>query len=77
MNELHNQIQKLESQLTGNMFTDMEIKDKIHNLKMKINGSEIILNMMVFQIGKKMNSLILLNLIQLFKQDLEMLLMMM
>jgi len=38
--ELKNQIQKLESQLTGNMFTDMEIKDKIHNLKMKINGSK-------------------------------------
>ena len=40
MNKLHNQIQKIESQLTGNMFTDMEIKDKIHNLKMKINGSK-------------------------------------
>jgi len=40
MQELHNQIQNLESQLTGNMFTDMEIKDKIHNIKMKLNGSK-------------------------------------
>ena len=31
MQELYNQIQSLESQLTGNMFTDMEIKDKIHS----------------------------------------------
>tara|TARA_R110000868_G_scaffold52210_4_gene165161 strand:+ start:818 stop:979 length:162 start_codon:yes stop_codon:yes gene_type:complete len=40
MQEIHNQIQSLESQLTGNMFNDMEIKDKIHNLKMKVNGSK-------------------------------------
>jgi hypothetical protein len=38
MQELHNQIQTLETQLTGNLFNDMEIKDKIHNLKMKLNG---------------------------------------
>ena len=40
MQEIHNQIQSLESQLTGNMFNDMEIKDKIHNLKMKVSGSK-------------------------------------
>ena len=37
MQEIHNQIQSLELQLTGNMFNDMEIKEKIHNLKMKAN----------------------------------------
>lgn len=40
MNELYSQIKTLENQLTGNMFSDMEIKDKIHNLKMKINGAK-------------------------------------
>lgn len=33
------EINKLEAQLTGNMFEDMELKDKIHNLKMKLNGT--------------------------------------
>lgn len=28
----------LETSLTGDMFADMEIKDKIHNLKMKFEG---------------------------------------
>jgi hypothetical protein len=32
------QITELESQLTGDMITDMEIKDKIHNLQMEIKG---------------------------------------
>ena len=32
------EINKLEAQLTGDMFQDMEIKDKIHNLQMKLNG---------------------------------------
>lgn len=32
------EIQKLQQQLTGDMFHDMEIKDKIHNLKMKAEG---------------------------------------
>lgn len=35
---LQNQIHQLESQLTGDMFKDMEIKDQIHNLKMKLQG---------------------------------------
>ena len=37
--EIQSQIEELESQLTGDMFSDMEIKDKIHNLKMKLNGT--------------------------------------
>ena len=37
--ELKNRIESLRSQLTGDMFNDMEIKDKIHNLKMKLNGT--------------------------------------
>lgn len=35
---LEAQIKELESQLTGDMFNDMEIKDKIHNLQMKLKG---------------------------------------
>lgn len=36
--QLQKEIDSLTSQLTGNMFTDMDIKDQIHNLKMKLNG---------------------------------------
>ncbi len=36
---LQQEITSLEGQLTGDMFKDMEIKDKIHNLKMKLNGT--------------------------------------
>lgn len=36
---IQSEISKLESSLTGDMFQDMEIKDKIHNLKMKLNGT--------------------------------------
>lgn len=36
--QLQNQIDNLTSQLTGDMFSDMDIKDQIHNLKMKLNG---------------------------------------
>ena len=32
------QITELESQLTGDMMKDMDIKDKIHNLQMEIDG---------------------------------------
>jgi len=32
-------IAELEKQLTGDMFKDMDLKDKIHNLKMKLNGT--------------------------------------
>ncbi|MEQ9466821.1 MAG: hypothetical protein RLN88_05375 [Ekhidna sp.] len=37
--EIQSEITELESKLTGDMFSDMEIKDKIHNLKMKLNGT--------------------------------------
>jgi len=39
-NEIQSQISELESQLTGDMFKDMDIKDQIHNLKMKANGTK-------------------------------------
>ena len=35
---LEKQIADLEASLTGDMFADMEAKDKIHNLKMKLEG---------------------------------------
>lgn len=38
MENLQKEIKELEEQLTGDMFADMEIKDKIHNLQMKIDG---------------------------------------
>lgn len=31
-------IEGLESKLTGDMFSDMNIKDEIHNLNMKLKG---------------------------------------
>lgn len=37
---LRKEIENLKSQLTGDMFADMEIKDKIHNLEMKLNGTK-------------------------------------
>lgn len=37
--EIQTEIANLESQLTGDMFKDMDLKDKIHNLKMKVNGT--------------------------------------
>lgn len=38
LENLELQIKELESKLTGDMFQDMDIKDQIHNLKMKLNG---------------------------------------
>lgn len=38
--ELETEIKNLESQLTGDMFKDMDIRDQIHNLKMKLNGTK-------------------------------------
>lgn len=35
---LQEQINDLTSKLTGEMFHDMEIKDQIHNLTMKLKG---------------------------------------
>lgn len=40
MQEIENQIKDLESKLTGDMFADMEIRDKIHNLKMQLSGTK-------------------------------------
>lgn len=37
--EIQSEITSLESQLTGDMFADMDLKDKIHNLKMKEKGT--------------------------------------
>ena len=35
---LGEQIMYLEGQLTGDMFLDMDLKDEIHNLEMKLKG---------------------------------------
>jgi hypothetical protein len=35
--QVEKQIEELTAQLTGDMFKDMDIKDQIHNLKMKAN----------------------------------------
>lgn len=35
---LQEEIDSLRATLTGNMFQDMEIKDAIHNLEMKLKG---------------------------------------
>lgn len=36
--QLSCEIEDLKNQLTGDMFKDMDIKDKIHNLEMKLKG---------------------------------------
>lgn len=36
--ELKNRIEDLRTKLTGDMFVDMDVKDEIHNLEMKLNG---------------------------------------
>ena len=36
--QLESQIVELNGKLTGDMFADMDIKDQIHNLTMKLNG---------------------------------------
>jgi hypothetical protein len=35
---LAQEIETLRNQLTGDMFNDMDIKDQIHNLEMKLHG---------------------------------------
>ena len=37
---IEREIAELESLLTGDMMQDMDIKDKIHNLYMKLNGTK-------------------------------------
>jgi hypothetical protein len=36
--EIIKEIENLKSKLTGDMFNDMDIKDEIHNLEMKLKG---------------------------------------
>ena len=38
--EMLAKVEFLKEQLTGNMFEDMDIKDEIHNLQMKIDGNK-------------------------------------
>ncbi len=38
--ELISEVEQLKEQLTGDMFQDMDIKDKIHNLEMQIKGTK-------------------------------------
>lgn len=38
--DLNQEILELEAKLTGDMFQDMEIKDKIHNIKMRLSGTK-------------------------------------
>jgi len=38
LDQLKSEIEELNDQLTGNMMEDMEIRDKIHNLEMKVKG---------------------------------------
>jgi hypothetical protein len=35
---LEQEIENLKSNLTGDMFQDMETRDQIHNLEMQLNG---------------------------------------
>ncbi|MGY6521840.1 MAG: hypothetical protein ACXIUD_08945 [Mongoliitalea sp.] len=35
---LEQEIARLKDSLTGDMFTDMDIRDKIHNLEMVVKG---------------------------------------
>lgn len=38
--EIEETIEELKSKLTGDMFQDMNLKDEIHNLEMKLNGTK-------------------------------------
>ena len=38
MEDLEKEIKELKKKLTGNLWEDMEIKGKIHNLEMKLKG---------------------------------------
>lgn len=38
--EILNRIEELKGRLTGDMFQDMDLKDEIHNLEMKLNGTK-------------------------------------
>ena len=38
VHELQDELKQLKTQLTGDMFQDMDIKDQIHNIEMKLKG---------------------------------------
>ena len=38
VDQIKNEIETLKNNLTGNMMEDMEIRDQIHNLEMKVKG---------------------------------------
>lgn len=38
--DIQKEIEELKAQLTGDMFQDMDIRDQIHNLEMKLNGTK-------------------------------------
>ena len=38
LDKLKQEIEELKGKLTGNMMEDMELRDEIHNLEMKVNG---------------------------------------
>jgi hypothetical protein len=38
MEQIKQEIENLNNQLTGDMLKDMEIRDKIHQLEMQLNG---------------------------------------
>ncbi len=37
---LEKEIENLKASLTGDMFKDMEVRDKIHNLEMQLKGTK-------------------------------------
>ena len=40
MQEIIETIESLKKQLTGDMLNDMALRDEIHNLEMKLNGTK-------------------------------------
>lgn len=38
--DLLNKIEELKKSLTGDMIKDMEVRDKIHNLQMQVDGTK-------------------------------------
>jgi hypothetical protein len=40
MEEIIETIKSLKKQLTGDMLNDMNLRDEIHNLEMKLNGTK-------------------------------------
>jgi len=38
MEELENELKRLNEQLSGNMMSDMILRDRIHEIEMELNG---------------------------------------